>query len=556
MPAPATTLDGLVGTVDHKTVGRMWISAGLLFLVAALAISAVATFEGTDPASFVVVENAGQLVQVWSLGRDLLLFGAIVPLLVGLATYLVPLQVGAPAIAFARGAAGAFWTWLLATGLLIGAYILNGGPGGGRTDFVVLWVLGLGVMISALVWAMIIVATTVLGARTVGMSLDRVPPTSWSFLVFSLIGLLSLPVVVAELALTYVRIRNGLVPVDARQTLVGVMDSPSLAPAVYWLAIPVLGMASDIVGVHTSQPVRAHKPIMAAIGVLGVLAYGADYFGFATVRPLAFDHGLLVVTIAAAILPMLAVLGLASDSLRRGSPTFRAALVGSLLSGLVLLAGAATSYLGLVEPVALFLARETSIDIDLGNLLILNTTMFHDGIRGLVLGAAIVGLIAALHHWSAKIWGRRLGELLGVASMLAVAAGAVLWGAGAVVAGIDDQPAYPAAVAGGGSSAELLTMITFVGMVAMTAGALGAALNVARAAFGAPASPSGGDWSGVTLEWATSSPPPVGNFAEPPVVHSALPLAEGHDTGAEPEAPEEAAGEPAASGETAGEEAR
>jgi cytochrome c oxidase subunit 1 len=546
-PAAPTTLDGLLGSADHKTVGRLWIGAGLFFLIAALAISAVAAFEGSDQGDFAVVEGAGELVQLWSLGRELLLLGAVVPILVGLATYITPLQIGAPAIAFARGAAGAFWTWLLATGLLVGAYLLNGGPGGGRVDFVELWVLALGAMVGALVWAMLIVVTTVLGARTVGMTLERVPHTSWSFLVFCLIGVLSLPVVLAELVLTYVRVRNGLVPLDARQALVGVTDSLSLAPALFWVAVPVLGMAADVVGVHTSRPVRAHKPVMVAVGVLGVLAYGADYLGFASVRAVAFDHGLLVVTIAAAILPMLAVLALVGDSIRNGAPTFRAALIGTLVAGLLLVAGAAASFLGLVEPVAVFLANETSLSIDLDNLLILNGTMFHDGIRGLVLGATIVALIASLHHWSAKIWGRRLSESIGLASMLAVAAGALLWGVGAILAGVDDQPAYPeAATTGGGENTELFSVIVLVGLALMTAGALAAALNAAKAAFGASTGPSKRDWSGLTLEWATPSPPPPGNFAQAPVVRSATPLADGAG-GLE--------GDDAEGGETAGEEA-
>jgi heme/copper-type cytochrome/quinol oxidase subunit 1 len=383
------------------------------------------------------------------------------------------------------------------------------------------------------------------------MTLARVPLTSWSFLVFSLIGIMSLPILLAELVLTYVRVTNGLVPLDARETLVGVMDSLHVAPAVYWVGIPVLGMAVDIIGVHTGRPVRAHRAAMAAVGALGVLSYGAGFLSFASVRTPALDNALLVLVIAAAVVPMLAVMGVAADSLRQGEAAwFRVALVAALLSGLLLVLGAAVSLLGLVAPVAVFLHDEMQLSIDLTNLLIVNGTMFHDGVRGLVLGAATVGLLAALHHWSAKIWGRRMGSLLGLVSMAAVAAGAVAWGAGGVLAGIDDQPAYPAALAGGGDNVELFTVITLIGIIAMAVGVLAAALIVAGAALGANES-TGHDWSGATLEWATSSPPPVGNFAEPPTVESATPLLDRHEAGAGV-----AAGEsPAEGDETAGEEA-
>ena len=524
--ALSMTLDGLIGSADHKTIGRGWISAGLLFLVAATVITVLAGFEATDFGSFAIVEDGDQFAQVWSLGRELLLFGAIVPILIGLATYLVPLQVGAPAVVFARGAAGAFWTWLLATGLLIGAYLLNGGPGGGRADFVVLWAIALGVMVVSLAWAMITIATTILAARTRGMTLERVPLTTWSFLVFSIVGLLSLPVLIVELVVIYVQVRHGFLPLGSRLGLTGVLESMSLAPIVYWVALPVLGMAVDIIGVHTSQPVRAHRPVMVAIGALGVLVYSADHFGLASVRLIDLNHELLVIAIAASVLPVFAVLVMSANSLRRGKVRITTALVGALISVLVLLLAAAASLLALGEPVALFINDDTSASLSLDNLLVLNGTTFHDGIRGMVLGAVIVAIVAALHHWAPKLWGRRLSETLGMASILAAAGGAVLWGLGAILAGIDDQAAYPVATLVGGGNVELYNMIAAIGMVLVAIAAIALTVNVLGAAFGSNSN-DGDGWSGTTLEWATSSPPPFGNFDSPPVVRSATPLLDG-----------------------------
>jgi heme/copper-type cytochrome/quinol oxidase subunit 1 len=538
--AAPKTLDGLLGSADHKTIGRLWITAGLLFLVASLVIAAVAELETIDLSSFTVVSDADQFTQVWSLGRELLLFGGLLPILVGLAVYLVPLQVGAPAMAFARGVAGSFWAWLLGIGLLVASYILNGGPGGGRADFVVLWVASLGLTIVGLLWAMTIVATTILGARTLGMTLDRVPFTTWSFLVFCLYGLLTLPVVLADLALTYVRVRHGYVPLDARQSLAGITNMFTFAPALFWLAIPALGMAADAIGVHSGRPVRMHKPVLAALGALSVTAYGATYFAFGSVRPVDFNNAVLNLDLAATVLPILAVLALAGDSLRKGTVKITVALVGSLLAGLLLLLAAVTSLLGLFEPVALWLDSQTTVDVNLQKLLILNGTTFPEGLRGLVAGALVVSITAALHHWAAKIWGRRLAEPLGFAAILAGAGGAVLWGLGGVLAGVDDQPALPTATLGGGQNVELFNLIALVGVIAVAAAALITALNAAQsalgrntaaagnntAAAGSNTAAAGGGWSGTTLEWATASPPPIGNFERPPVVTSATPLAD------------------------------
>ncbi|MDH4363510.1 MAG: cbb3-type cytochrome c oxidase subunit I [Acidimicrobiia bacterium] len=524
--APETaTLDGLLGSADHKTLGRFWIAGGLTFLLGALVVSAVAGIETIDLGSFTVASDADQFTQIWSLGREVLLFGGLLPILVGLATYLVPLQIGAPAIAFARGAAGAFWAWLIGTVLLVVSYIFNGGPGGGKADFVVLWTVSLGLVILALLWAMVILATTILGARTIGMTLDRTPFASWSFLVFCLYGILTLPLVVADLALTYVRVRHGFVPLDARQTLVGVTNLFTYAPTLFWLAIPALGMAADTIGVHTARPVMLRKPIMAAVGALSVISFGAVYFSFGSVRTVDFNNFMLVLDIAATALPILAVLGLAGESIRRGTPRLNVAFIGSLLGGLLFLLAAVTALLGLFEPVQLWLIDNA----DTGNpdkLLILNGTTFHDGLRGIVVGATVLSITGALHHWAPKIWGRTMAEPLGFAAVLAAAGGGVLWGLGGVLAGVDNQPAYPVSSLAGGDNVELYNLIALIGIVAVAAGALLTALSAAQSAVGRTSAAGAPGWSGLTLEWATSSPPSPGNFDQPPVVRSATPLAD------------------------------
>ncbi len=523
-PAP-TTIDGVLGTGDHKTVGRIFIGVGLIGLIGGLVVAIVGVFYANNFDDF-TVGDVDLVPQLWSLGRELVLFGGLVPILLGLAIYLVPLQIGASSLAFPRGAAAAMWTWFIGLDLLVLAYILNGGPGGGRRDFVVLWAAALAMMIGGLLWAMVCVAATIAGARTVGMTLERVPHTTWGFFVFSLIGLFALPITMAELLLSAMRIRYFHLPISESAELTAVMDGVSLPPALYWLGIPLLGMSADIIGVHTGRPVTFHKAVMGAIGLFGILAFGAEVVGLASVRPLDFDNGFLVVGLLLAALPVLAVLALTGDSLRFGTFSMRTALVGALLSGLLLLAATGVALLGLVEPIMGFLDDLFPDSIDMTNSLVLNGTRFHEGIRALVVGSAVVGVIAALHHWSNKIWGRRLAEPLGFLSLAAAAAGSVIWAAGEVAAGFDDQPWLPARTTDDFSSG--LSAISLVGTALLAAGALILGVNMAMNYVGrkqAGSSPTG--WSGTTLEWATPSPPPVGNFPAPPIVTSANPLADG-----------------------------
>lgn len=517
------TVDSILGTGDHKTIGRLWIGSGILFLIAGLVLDLLASAELADLSGLAIADSGDQLTQLWSLGRDLLLFAGIMPVLIGIGTYVVPLQVGASSLAFPRGAAAAFWTWLLGVIVLVLAYIMNGGPSGGRADYVVLWTLALGVVIGALLWALVCIATTVLGARATGMSLEMAPATSWGFLVFATGAILALPVLLAELVIAYLDVRYGFLPTkDARGVLVGIANSINLVPAIYLVAVPVLAMSVDIIGVHTGRPARFHKPILAVLGLFGFLAYGADLLSFDwRGRPIQFDNGVLVVATIAAVLPILLTLALTGESMAKGKAKINTPLAGALLSGLLLLAGAATALLGTVDPIIGFLEELSGNEID-ASIDVLGTS-FHWGVRGLVLGAVVLGLISAVHHWGHKIWGRTLDDRIGFLEVVAVAGGAVAWGVGNIVAGFLDQPGLPVVDASGDSTVELMNVISTIGIGLVAVGVALLALNVlgvVAGRVGTAAEP----WNGATLEWATSSPPIGRNFPEPPVVSSTTPV--------------------------------
>ncbi len=524
-PGPSG-IESLLSTGDHKPVGRLWISVGSLFLVVSLGLALVASFEAVDLGSLSFLDDTDQYVQVGSLAQELLLFGAIVPILVGLGIYIVPLQVGASSLAFPRGAAGAFWTWLIGCSLLIVSYVANGGAGGGRTDFVELWILSLGIIIGSIIWALVCIASTVLGVRTAGMTMVRVPATSWSFLVFSLLGIMILPVTIAELVITYVRFSAGFIQLGETQVLADVIRGIQSAPTVFWVAIPALGVLLDAVSTSSGAPVKSHRTVLGAIGLLGVASFGVNIIGFATVREPSYDNTLFVLDTVLTILPILVIFGLLLMKIKPDADTRRSVTpFAGLLSGLLLLLGACAAVLGAIEPVAIGL-KELGI-AEPASTLIVNGTMFDQGIRAAVYGAVLLALIAGLNHWSVKIWGRYLNQPFLSLATLAAAAGTFLWSAGSIAAGIDDQQAFPATELTGGSQVELFSQLAAFGVVAMLlAGAL-LFISIVQGPTAEAAVPRDQlRWVGFTLEWMTESPPAVGNFTVPPVVGSATPVSD------------------------------
>ena len=191
-------LAGLIGTGDHKALGRAWIAMSLLFGIAALVL--VALFHADVSSSFLPTDTVDQVA---TLGQVALVLLFAIPLFVGIATYVSPLQVGARTVAFPRAAAMAFWGWMLGSGMLIAAYAINGGPGGGRAKAVDLSFVALAFILTSLCLASVCLITTVFTMRTSGLWMTRIPLFSWSIVVAASLWLFTMPVLLANVLLTY-----------------------------------------------------------------------------------------------------------------------------------------------------------------------------------------------------------------------------------------------------------------------------------------------------------------------------------------------------------------
>lgn len=514
-----------LGSGDHKTVGRLYIGSGALFLVVGLVLGVVANIERIDLGGYAVVEDGDMFAQLWDLSRLMVMFGGVVPIIVGLLIAVVPLQVGATTLAFPRGAAASYWTWMVGTSVALLSVILNGGPGGGQTDFTVLWVLAFGTMLAATCWALGCVGATVLGLRASGMTLDRVPFTSWSALMFSFLGLLALPVAMAELVLAYLQVRYGFLPLGERQGLVGVMDSLTRSPSIGWIGLPILGIALDAIETHTEEPIKQRTIVLGAIGAMALFSFGGAVLAFSSFgRSIADDNALLVIDSAAVKLPPLVILGLGALSLKNGRFAFRTPLIAGVLAGGLMVKSLLIAALALLEPVIAFAADVLGQDWTVASWLQLGDSTLSEGVRALAMAAAVLAAIAGVHHWGHKLFGRALDDRLGILSALAAAGGGVLWGAAELIGSlIDPEIGILSGPTDDGVAA--LGVLGAAGAGLLAAGGLLLLLNTLGTALGGRGS-AAEPWRGLTLEWATASPPPVGNFTEAPIVTSAQPLAQ------------------------------
>lgn len=492
-------LAGLLGTVDHIGLGRLWIMASVLFLLVAGAAGALVGAERLEANDVSVLGDAVE--ELFNLHATAGVFLFLLPAFLGIATAVVPLQVGAATIAFPRAAGAAFWGWFLSAGVLIASYAVDSGQTGSDIDASLLWTVGLGGVVVSLCLAAVCVVTTVWALRTAGMSLDRVPAFSWSMLVAGIVWLLSLPVLLAGLVLFYLEFQYG-----ASLNAGSLLRWAFSAPQVFAYALPALGLLLDAAPLAAGVRQRHHGVLIGAVAAGGILAFSPDFLMSARDASIAED-ALYVVGAFALIVPLLVVVGGVADTLRRGRLNLTSPLLFGLVAVIALLLGAVANAIRVVDRLDLI---GTTAD----------TSVAH-----LALAGGAVGVVGAMHHWSTKIFGTVFGEGLGRAAALLLLLGGALLAIPDLVSGLLDQPVGILRISDVEDGVEALNLVALVGGGIVLLAVVLVLANLAGAVARRGDDPVPDDpWDGHTLEWRTTSPPAPGGPGPLDPVTSPAPL--------------------------------
>ena len=519
--APVVAPSGLaavLGSGDHKVAGRLWVIASLAHLLFAGAAAARVAAEKIDTGSLDVIGDNwfAQAFTYRSIGGAFLF---LLPLTIGIATAVVPLQVGAATIAFPRAAVAAAWTYLVGSGLVVGAYAIGGGPFGDDVDGLRLFLVAFPLVLVAQAVAWICIAATVVALRAPGLTLGRTPLFAWSSLVAAGVWLLTLPVLAAMVVLTYLDVRYG----DARGLFGGgpnsVYDRISWAfhqPTVYAFAIPALGVVASVIPVFAGTRHQRHRIAMGLIAAFGALSLGSwalPSFGTDR-RPWLYDVPWVAVSFLV-LVPLLGLLGLWALTVRAGRPRLASPLLFAAVAVLMLLVGVAAGAVQAIEPI------ETLVD---GEATSLFGTTWTTSVASYVVLATATALLGAAVYWAPKAIGRTFPEVGARAVAVLLLVGTVLWSFPDLVAGLFGQPAAPSALSENESTIEGLNVASTIGAAVLALAVLGFVGLLAAALAGRGDAPGDDPWEGHTLEWATSSPPPHDNFTALPEISSEAPL--------------------------------
>jgi len=510
---------GIIGwfsVVDHRTIGKRYIATAFGFFIFAGILAALMRVQLAVPDNHFLGPDLYN--QIFTTHGTMMMFLFAVPVMEAMGIYLVPLMVGARNIAFPRLNAFSYYLYLFGGLMLTTTMLLNTAPDAGwfsyvplagpdftpgkRSDF---WAqLITFTEVSALAVSVELVAT-IFKCRAPGMTLNRIPLFVWSMLVTAFMVIFSMPAIVTSstfLLLDRLVGTHFYNPAEGGDSLLWQHLFWFFGhPEVYIIFVPALGIISSIITTFTQRPVFGYTALATSVVATGFLAFAVwVHHMFATGLP---QLGLSYFTAASMVIsiPTGVQIFCWIASLWRGRPRYHAPLLFVLGFFVVFIIGGLSG------------VTLASLPFDLQ---VHDTYYVVAHFHYVLIGGSVFPLIGGIYYWFPKMTGRMMDDALGKLNFWVLLIGFNVTFFPMHLLGFQGMPrrvyTYPAELGWGP-----LNLIASCGAVLLVIGGLVFVYNVMRS-YVAGEVAADNPWQADTLEWGTSSPPPVYNFLHIPVV--------------------------------------
>ena len=518
---------GWLRTTDHKVIGNLYIVTSFGFFLAAGVMALVMRSELFEP-GMQVLQNKEQYNQLFTMHGTLMLLLFATPLFAGFTNAIMPLQIGAPDVAFPRLNMLSYWMFLFGGLTTMVGFLLPGGaasfgwtayaplsnatftPGTGGD----LWVFGLALSGFGTILSAVNFITTIVSMRAPGMTMFRMPIFTWNALVTSVLALIAFPVLAAALlALGADRKLGAQVfePGNGGPILWQHMFWFFGHPEVYIVALPFFGIITEILPVFSRKPVFGYKGLVfATISIAGlsvaVWAHHMYVTGQVALPFFAFMTMLIAVPTGVKFFNWI-------GTMWHGSLSFETPMLWSLGFLVTFLFGGLTGIILSAPPLDFHLSDTYFV-----------VAHFHY----VLFGTVVFSMFAGFYFWWPKLTGRMLDERLGKWHFWLTFVGFHTTFFVQHLLGIDGMPRrYADYLPQDGFT--LYNQISTIGAFILAISTLVFLYNVYVTQRRPPQPMPDDPWGfGRSLEWATSCPPPRHNFLQMPRIRSESPAFDLH----------------------------
>jgi cytochrome c oxidase subunit 1 len=547
--APAGFLRTYVFSTDHKMIGKQFFFTSLFFFLVggllALGVRFVLAWPGKALPVFGTlfaedgVPKPEHYNMMFTMHASVMIFLVIIPMLNGaFANFLIPLHIGADDMAFPRLNMISYWTvWPAAACFVTSFFVQGGAAASGWTAYPplsdlksaqspvdlgqTLWTTGVFFIGLSSIMGAVNYTTTIIKMRAPGMTMYRLPLTTWALFINAVLALFATPVLgSAMLLLTVDRVVGTSFFVPGGQMVADVVTTRAGGghvilwqhlfwfyshPAVYIMILPAMGMTSDILATFARKPIFGYKPMVYSIcGIAGlgfvVWAHHMFQSGLNPQLAMGFMVSTMMIALPSAI-KSFNWLG----TLWGGQIHFTSAMLNAIAFVSMFIIGGLSG---------IFMAA-TPVDMHIHD-----TYYIVGHIHYVLFGGSTFAIFAGIYFWFPKMFGRHLNEGLGklhfIVSFLCFNGTFFtmhILGAGGMPRRIANPYNYS-------YLQHLQPMNEFMTWCAFGLGTAQLILlaNMAWSFWGGKKAERN-PWNANTLEWSAPSPPPHGNFEKVPTVY-------------------------------------
>ncbi len=506
-----------ITTVDAKRIGILYgLSAFAFFIIAGIE-AMIMRVQLYQPGEHVV--SADLFNQLFTMHGTAMIFLVIMPLGAAFFNFIVPLMIGARDVAFPRLNAWSYWVFLAGGLLLHMSFIFGGAPNVGWFGYANLtekafnaghgvdfWLFGLQLLGFASLAAAFNFMITIINMRAPGMKLMRMPPFAWMTLFTTFLMILAFPVLTVAL---FELMFDRFVGTNFFNTAAGAQPILWIHlfwvfghPEVYILILPAMGIVSEIITTFSHKPLFGY-PVVIFSGMaiaffgFGVWAHHMFTVGLGPIADSVFAVFTMIIAVPTGVKVFNWIATLWGGSVNMKSPMYFALGFVSMfiLGGLT----------GIMH-------AEPPPDLQQHG-----TYFVVAHLHYVLYGGSIFGLFSGVHYWYPKITGRMLNERIAKLTFWVMLIGF----------NITFMPMHWTGLLG--MPRRVYTYSADLGVTELnqlsTIGSFILAFSILIFIYNFFSSMRNGEiagddpWDGSSLEWATSSPPPVYNFAViPPVL--------------------------------------